>query len=290
MRQNGFEPEFSADVIREVADSTTHALRRARETCARCSGRRSTIGNRATSIRSKSPSDLDDGAIRIRIGVADVGTLVPQGSAADTHAASNTTSVYAGVAVFPMLPERLSTDLHVVSTKARTGCAVIIEFDVAPDGDAEQRRRLSRPAAQPREAHVQRSRRVARRAGPRTARDSRDCPVCASNCGCRTKPPNGCGAARNRAGALNFESVEASPVVVNGRVVDLAVARRNRARDLIEDFMVAANRTVATYLLDHGSRVAPARRARAEAMGPHRRARRRRGRDAAGDARLRRIE
>ena len=55
------------------------------------------------------------------------------------------------------------------------------------------------------------------------------------------------------AGALNFESIEASPVVVNGKVVDLAVARRNRARDLIEDFMVAANRTVATYLSTHGS-------------------------------------
>lgn len=55
------------------------------------------------------------------------------------------------------------------------------------------------------------------------------------------------------AGALNFESIEASPVVVNGKVVDLAVARRNRARDLIEDFMVAANRSVAMFLIERGS-------------------------------------
>jgi exoribonuclease R len=47
--------------------------------------------------------------------------------------------------------------------------------------------------------------------------------------------------------------VEASPVVAHGKVIDLQVARRNRARDLIEDFMVAANRTVATYLLANGS-------------------------------------
>ena len=59
--------------------------------------------------------------------------------------------------------------------------------------------------------------------------------------------------ARTVAGALNFESIEASPVVVNGRVVDLTVAPRNRARDLIEDFMVAANRAVAMYLIDRGS-------------------------------------
>jgi exoribonuclease-2 len=67
------------------------------------------------------------------------------------------------------------------------------------------------------------------------------------------KPPSGCAATRTLAGALNFESVEASPVVVNGRVVDLAVARRNSARDMIEDFMVAANRAVAIYLIDRGS-------------------------------------
>jgi exoribonuclease R len=59
--------------------------------------------------------------------------------------------------------------------------------------------------------------------------------------------------ARSIAGALDFESVEARPVVVHGKVVDLAVDRRNRARDMIEDFMVAANRSVATYLLERGS-------------------------------------
>ncbi|HEX9085208.1 MAG TPA: RNB domain-containing ribonuclease, partial [Gemmatimonadaceae bacterium] len=59
--------------------------------------------------------------------------------------------------------------------------------------------------------------------------------------------------ARRVAGALDFESVEARPVVVRGKVVDLAVDRRNRARDMIEDFMVAANRSVATYLIERGS-------------------------------------
>ena len=75
----------------------------------------------------------------------------------------------------------------------------------------------------------------------------------ASSCECRTRLRSGCARRAIGAGALNFESVEASPVVVDGKVVDLAVVKRNRARDLIEDFMVAANRSVAMYLLENGS-------------------------------------
>jgi exoribonuclease-2 len=59
--------------------------------------------------------------------------------------------------------------------------------------------------------------------------------------------------ARVTSGALDFESVEAAPVVANGKVIDLAVTQRDRARDLIEDLMIAANRCVATYLHANGS-------------------------------------
>ena len=104
MRQNGFEPEFSADRhSRSSAGSTTKRSRLVRETCARCSGRRSTTANRATSTRS-SQRELSRRLIRIRIGVADVGTLVPRGSAAEPRRGEHD-SVYTGVAVFPMLPD-----------------------------------------------------------------------------------------------------------------------------------------------------------------------------------------
>src|SRR4029078_8651070 len=111
MRQNGFEPEFSADVLREVGrldDATVPP------------GARDMRALLWSSIDNRESKDLDqvevaerlpNDCIRVRIGVADGGRLVPQGSAADAHAAANTTSVYTGVVVFPMLPDRLSTDL-----------------------------------------------------------------------------------------------------------------------------------------------------------------------------------
>jgi exoribonuclease-2 len=55
---------------------------------------------------------------------------------------------------------------------------------------------------------------------------------------------------RDRAGALEFETIEATAVGTNGKVTALAVTRKNRARDLIEDFMIAANVAIAQYLAE----------------------------------------
>jgi exoribonuclease-2 len=254
MRQNGFEPEFSAAVMHEVRsldDPSDNPLP------AGCHDLR---GLPWSSVDNRESRDLDqievaerlaDGSIRIRIGVADVGSLVQLGSAADAHAAANTTSVYTGVAVFPMLPERLSTDLSSLN-EGEERLAVVIEFDVTADGglaNASVYRALVHNKAKlvyddvgtwldgkgpaPRAIAASREMDDQLRMQDEAARRLRK--------------------ARSVAGALDFESVEARPVVVNGKVVDLAVDRRNRARDMIEDFMVAANRSVATYLLERGS-------------------------------------
>ena len=110
MLQNGFEPNFSPAVMREVRSLDDPSDRPLPP------GARDLRPLRWSSVDNRESRDLDqievaerlaNGSIRIRIGVADVGSLVPLGSAADAHAATNTTSVYTGVAVFPMLPERL---------------------------------------------------------------------------------------------------------------------------------------------------------------------------------------
>src|SRR6202171_2632420 len=136
MVKNGFEPDFSPAVMSEVrslhepADDPLPA------------GVRDLRGLQWSSIDNPESRDLDqievaerlaDGSIRVRIGVADVDTLVHVGSAADEHAAKNTTSVYTGVAVFPMLPDRLSCDLSSLNEN-EDRLAVVVEFDVGPDG------------------------------------------------------------------------------------------------------------------------------------------------------------
>ena len=252
MRQNGFEPDFSAAVIREVGaidDPSDDPLP---------AGVRDMRALPWSSIDNRESRDLDqievaermpDGAIRIRIGIADVELLVPLGSAADEHAATNTTSVYTGVVVFPMLPERLSTDLTSLN-EGEDRLAVVIEFDVADDGaigNASVYRALVHNRAKLTYESVGA---WLEKTGPEPKPIAR-WPELREQLLLQHEAAERLRQARSRAGALDFESIEASPVVVNGKVVDLTVARRNRARDLIEDFMVAANRSVALFLLEH---------------------------------------
>src|SRR5258705_19828 len=254
MRQNGFEPEFSSEVMREVRsldDPSDNPMP------AGCRDLRSLLWS---SVDNRESRDLDQievaqrlagNSIKIRIGVADVGSLVRLGSAADAHAATNTTSVYTGVAVFPMLPERLSTDLTSLN-QGEDRLAVVIEFDVAPDGSLDK-------ASVYRGLVHNKAKLVYDAVGMWLEGKAPAPPAIAASreleaqLRLQDEAAQRLRQARSIAGALDFESIEARPVVAHGKVVDLAVDRRNRARDLIEDFMVAANRSVATYLLDHGS-------------------------------------
>jgi exoribonuclease R len=136
MTENGFEPEFSSAVMEEVLEIQEPSP------SGLPPGVRDARNLPWSSIDNRESRDLDqvevaarnpDGSIRVSVGVADVATLVQLGSAADHHAATNTTSVYTGVATFPMLPERLSTDLTSLN-EGEDRFAVVISFDVSPDG------------------------------------------------------------------------------------------------------------------------------------------------------------
>src|SRR6478672_9689513 len=250
MRANGFDPVFSPAVIQQVGsidDPSDDAI---------AAGTRDMRALPWSSIDNRSSRDLDqievserlpDGAIRVRIGIADVESLVALGSAADEHAMANTTLVYTGVAVFPMLPERLSTDLTSLN-EGEDRLAVVIEFDVATDGtlgDVSVYRALVHNRAKLTYEGVGG---WLEESGPAPEAIKR-WPALGEQVKMQDEAAQRLRKARALAGALDFESIEASPVVVNGRVVDLAVAGRNRARDLIEDFMIAANRSAALFLL-----------------------------------------
>lgn len=70
---------------------------------------------------------VDNGLVRLRLGIADVDHLVPKDSGIDERAAANTTSLYTGVATFPMLPEPLSTDLTSLLESAER-LAVVVDL------------------------------------------------------------------------------------------------------------------------------------------------------------------
>ncbi|MDQ6769414.1 MAG: RNB domain-containing ribonuclease [Gemmatimonadota bacterium] len=254
MVQNGFDPEFSPAVMREVRslhepadDPLPPDVRDMRAL-------------HWSSVDNRESRDLDqievaerarDGSIQVRIGVADVDTLVQLGSAADEHAAANTTSVYTGVAVFPMLPDRLSCDLSSLN-EGEDRLAVVVEFDVAADGT------ISNTSVYRALVH-NKAKLTYEGVGLWLEGKGPEPPAIAASTDLRQQlhiqdeAAQRLRRARSIAGALDFESVEARPVVAHGKVVDLAVISRNRARDMIEDFMVAANRSVATYLIERGS-------------------------------------
>jgi VacB/RNase II family 3'-5' exoribonuclease len=249
MRANGFDPDFGADVQRETA-----ALRGP----APQDGVRDLRDLPWSSIDNTESRDLDqieiaerrpDGAIRIIVAIADVDALVPKASAIDRRAQANSTSVYAGVAVFPMLPERLSTDLTSLN-QDEDRLAVAIETVVDAKGDVVVGdvyrafvRNRAKLAYEDVGAWLDGGAVPAGVAGNQVLIDQLKLQREASE---RLK------AERERNGALELETIEATPVTKDGRVVDLRLVHKNKARDLIEDFMIASNVTIAKYLEARG--------------------------------------
>ena len=189
---------------------------------------------------------LADGAVKIFIAIADVDSLVKKGSAIDLHAKTNTTSVYTAAQIFPMLPEQLSTDLTSLGEGVDRE-AMVIEVVVQGDGsigDSDVYRALVRNRA-------------------KLAYNS----VAAWLDGAAAAPPHLAAVAgmdaqirlqddvaqrlrhrRFEHGALTLETLEARAVFDNGVLSNLVPEGRNRAKDVIEDLMIAANGVTARFL------------------------------------------
>ncbi len=189
---------------------------------------------------------LGGGVVKILVAVADVDGIVKKGSPIDGHARVNTTSVYTAAEVFPMLPEELSTDLTSLGEE-RDRPAVVVEMAVRPDGAVH-------------EFDVYRA---AVRNRAKLAYDS----VAAWLDGAAPAPPRvsavagmeqqlriqdrvaqAMRAVRHQRGALTLETIEARAVFDGDAISDLRPEEKNRARELIEDFMIAANGAIARTL------------------------------------------
>jgi exoribonuclease-2 len=210
-----------------------------------------------SSIDNDTSRDLDqievadrvDSGIRIRIGIADVDSDVEIGSPIDQHAAEQTTTVYTGVQTFSMLPEQLSTDLTSLN-EAADRMAIVVEMTVGADGSLslpDIYRALVRNRAQLTYSGV----------GP-WLEGSAPAPAKAASADLQAQlkmQDQAAGALReqrHRMGALRFDRIEAAPVIAGGQVKGIAAHQKNRATELIEDFMIAANEVMARTLENAG--------------------------------------
>jgi VacB/RNase II family 3'-5' exoribonuclease len=189
-------------------------------------------------------------SIRVRVGIADVDAFVPRDSEVDRRAAANTTSLYTGVKVFPMLPEILSTDRTSLLPETEH-LAVVTEMVIDADGtidDAQTRISIARVVNH---AKLVYERVGAWLEGDRKGEQPPDQRI-ADQVHLQDEVAQRLRRRRHELGALELETIEARPVTKDGTIVDLAVTRKNRARNLIEDLMIAANGATARFLERRG--------------------------------------
>jgi VacB/RNase II family 3'-5' exoribonuclease len=191
---------------------------------------------------------LPSGSTRIQIAIADVDAKVPQGSALDHHAMTNTTSVYTDAQTFPMLPELLSTDLTSLN-EGQERLAVVIEVVVAADGETEA------ALGQLYRAVVVNKAKLAYNAVAAWLEGTSPPPEkvaavagLADNLRLQDRVAQSLRRRRQEHGALDLETLEPRAVFEGDRLSDLRLERPNRAKQLSEDLMVAGNITAARFL------------------------------------------
>ena len=252
MKERGLLPHFSSSVTAELIE-LTHA---ATDSSPTVRDLRTLLW---ASIDNDDSRDLDQlsvsipgehGATKILIAIADVDALVKRGSAIDDHARTNTTSVYTAAQIFPMLPEKLSTDLTSLNP-GQDRLAVIVELDIGADGQlgaATVSRGLVHNHAQLAYDSVAA---WLDGQGPEPA-PLAAVPGLAQQLRVQDRVAHSLRQRRQEQGALNLETIEARAQFEGEKLTGLRAQSKNRATDLIEEFMVAANGVTARYLQQQG--------------------------------------
>lgn len=193
---------------------------------------------------------LSNGAVKIFVAVADVDALVKKNSAIDQHAHINTTSVYTSARVFPMLPERLSTDLTSLNP-GEERIAIVTEMVVDAEGvvthSTVHRARVRNQAKLAYDA-------VAAwiEEGAPLPEAARAVPGMDEQLRTQDAVAQRMRARRRQQGSLDLETFQPRAVFEGERVVDIRQQVQNRARQLIEEFMIATNTCTAQFLAQHG--------------------------------------
>ncbi len=251
MVEKGLQPDFSRDVLAEldrihgpapVKGESIPDLR----------------GRLWVSIDNDDSRDLDqltfaeslpDGGTRIFVAVADVDALVAKGTAIDVRARTNTTSVYTAAEIFPMLPEKLSTGFTSLN-EGEDRLAIVVAMTVEKDGS------LGECTLQ--RASVRNHAKLAYDAvsggleGGAFPEKAASVDGVIAQLRLQDEAAQRLRGRREEEGALELETIEPRAVFESDAIVDLAVQLKNRARELIEDFMIAANGATARFLAAKG--------------------------------------
>jgi exoribonuclease-2 len=250
MQQRGFNPDFPPAVKKQLADLRAHPPQIAAGKDVR--DLRNLLWS---SIDNDTSRDLDqievaerlpDDSVKVLVGIADVDAFVPKQTAIDQHAARETTTVYAGIRNFPMLPDELSTGK--TSLLENQDCfSVVVEFVADTGGhvtSSEVYRALVRNHAQLQYNSVG-AWLEGTAAAPAKVAASTDLQV---QLRLQDDVAQKLKSRRFENGALNLQTDELRPLMLNDQVVDMQKQQKNHATELIEDFMIAANGVVARML------------------------------------------
>jgi exoribonuclease-2 len=252
MLDRGLSPDFSAAALAQAAALQGAAAETGRDI-------RDLRGLLWASIDNDDSRDLDQlsvaqplagGAVKVLVAIADVDALVQAKTPIDDHARTNTTSVYTPAGIFPMLPQRLSTDLTSLA-EGQERLSIVVEMTIMGDGSVTQSD-LYR-------ASVVNHAKLAYRSvsawldgtGPSSERLAA-VPGLDEQLRLQDRVAQALKRVRHERGALTLETTEAEVVFEKGLLTDLRLDQKNRAQGLIEDFMIAANGVGARYLAAKG--------------------------------------
>jgi exoribonuclease-2 len=255
MIRNGFLPDFDAQVDRQIQSISDNQLQS------------ETVDDKVRDLRALLWSSIDNvesrdldqieyaervsgGNVQVKIAIADVDTYVDKGSSIDKHAFANTTSVYTGVQTFPMLPDALSFNLtSLLQDEDRR--AIVIDLTLDESGKVINSDVYPALVSNKAKLDYKMVGDWLERGGPSPDRISAvqqldDQLLLQSEIKEKIKT------LRQKQGSLHLQTNEAATIAQDGQVIDLELIEENPARDLIENFMIAANIAVSQFLESKG--------------------------------------
>lgn len=248
IRSCGLTEEFPEEVLREAEKFPPDAFG---QTQGRNAERRDLTGLLTLTIDGEDAKDLDDaisvevldsGNMRLGVHIADVSEYVREGSAVDREALRRGTSVYLPDRVIPMLPQALCNGICSLNAgEERLTLSCFMEVD-------EKGNIVSHELC---ESKIRSSYRMSYTAVSRII-EARDPALCEryaalvppleqmNEAACRLRRK------RSERGYIDFDFPESRVILdQNGKTAEIRAYERNAATRLIEDFMLAANETVA---------------------------------------------